>query len=581
MRKSNFYGVDVPELGDRADITVVSQAIIDGEDNQSGRIEHLEATNSGTTLILSSETRADKLIKYYNGLSIQFVSPVNITAGNSYKIKIDNLAEQPYNNKTDIKAGDIVQAYYGASGFVSSNTPIPRSSSTSSSSEITVATSLAVKNANDNANTRALKTTQIIAGNGLIGGGALDANRTINVASADDSITVGADNIKVNTYNGVDGTSTTRPASANAVKQANDNANTRALKTVQVVAGKGLTGGGDMSTNRTIDVVSKNDGIIVNDNDIQLNVYDGVDSSSTTRAGSARAIKMAYDKGVEGLNKAGEKVSKSGDIMAGKLGFQKDNYIYFGGDPKDNSWGKIEYNNTVAFSHGSDYVLFGMDMSVANSGFGHVTFGDDGEEYFVFRLQKSRPAGSDPTYEELLKIARNSLTFRGSGILTESSNLFLGNAGITGIVYIQDVGQKVAGNGYIDKTTGKLYLCINTNSDTSVTSNFILASNVENAKKTQKRYLVDKGETNGVYWEIYSDNWCIQMSKTPIFITADPIIFTMPKSYKDTNYNLIVSSTTNYGKALAYFISSANSFRLDYNDNNTGNVYFMAQGYIA
>ena len=218
MRKSDFYGVDVPELGDRADITVVSQAIIDGENNQSGRIEHLKATNSGTTLILSSETRADKLIKYYNGLSIQFVSPVNITAGNSYKIKIDNLAEQPYNNKTDIKAGDIVQAYYGASGFVSSNTPIPRSSSTSSSSEVTVATSLAVKNANDNANSRALKATQIIAGKGLTGGGDMSTNRTIDVVSKNDGIIVNDNDIQLNTYSGLDSDSTSRPLSANQGK---------------------------------------------------------------------------------------------------------------------------------------------------------------------------------------------------------------------------------------------------------------------------------------------------------------------------------------------------------------------------
>lgn len=71
-----------------------------------------------------------------------------------------------------------------------------------------------------------------------------------------------------------------------------------ASKTVlgRMIVGKGLTV--DSSSGRT-SVVSKNDGIIVNDNDIQLNVYDGVDSTSTTRAGSARAIKMAYDKGVE------------------------------------------------------------------------------------------------------------------------------------------------------------------------------------------------------------------------------------------------------------------------------------------
>lgn len=161
MRKSEYYGVNVPELGDRADITVVSQAIIDSENNQSGKVENMKATVSGTIISLTSETRQDALLKYYNGLAIQFISPVDASAGSSYKIKIGSLTEQPYNNKVDIKVGDIVQAIYGSTGFVSANIPIPRSSSVSSNSETTVATSKAVKRAYDkgqegvnNANTK-------------------------------------------------------------------------------------------------------------------------------------------------------------------------------------------------------------------------------------------------------------------------------------------------------------------------------------------------------------------------------------------------------------------------------------------
>lgn len=149
MRKSEYYGVNVPELGDRADITVVSQAIIDSENNQSGKVENMKATVSGTIISLTSETRQDALLKYYNGLAVQFISPVDASAGSSYKIKIGSLTEQPYNNKVDIKVGDIVQAIYGSTGFISANTPIPRSSSVDSSSETTVATSMAVKQAYD------------------------------------------------------------------------------------------------------------------------------------------------------------------------------------------------------------------------------------------------------------------------------------------------------------------------------------------------------------------------------------------------------------------------------------------------
>lgn len=112
-----------------------------------------------------------------------------------------------------------------------------------------------------------------------------------------------------------------------------------AIQKRTITAGKGLTGGGDLSTNRTIDVVSATDGIVVNENDIELNVYDGVDSTSTTRPGSARAVKTAYDKASEANDNANKKldkggyggdaqdlkneidgkVSKSGDTMTGDL----------------------------------------------------------------------------------------------------------------------------------------------------------------------------------------------------------------------------------------------------------------------
>lgn len=149
MRTSSIYGVSVPELGDRADITVVSDAIISNENNQSGKVENMKATLNSTIIELTSECRTNKLLKYYNGLSIQFVSPVDISAGNSYNIKIDNLAEQPYNNKIDIKLGDVVVAIYGESGFVSYGTTLPRSSSVESDSEVSIANSKAVKTAYD------------------------------------------------------------------------------------------------------------------------------------------------------------------------------------------------------------------------------------------------------------------------------------------------------------------------------------------------------------------------------------------------------------------------------------------------
>jgi hypothetical protein len=56
--------------------------------------------------------------------------------------------------------------------------------------------------------------------------------------------------------NTIDSTSTTQAATANAVKTANDNADTRALATRNLTAGDGLTGGGNLTANRTFAVDS-------------------------------------------------------------------------------------------------------------------------------------------------------------------------------------------------------------------------------------------------------------------------------------------------------------------------------------
>lgn len=67
-------------------------------------------------------------------------------------------------------------------------------------------------------NTKTDKTTQVIAGNGLTGGGTLESDRTINVGATDDSIVVAADGIKADTQNSLTSTSTTKPLAANQGK---------------------------------------------------------------------------------------------------------------------------------------------------------------------------------------------------------------------------------------------------------------------------------------------------------------------------------------------------------------------------
>lgn len=77
------------------------------------------------------------------------------------------------------------------------------------------------------------------------------------------------------------------------------------------------------------------------------------------------------------------------------------------------------------------------------------------------------------------------------GAINELSNYIIGDSGIPQIRFIQNAGLKIKGEGYIDKTTGKLYIALADNNDTSVSSNFGLATNIENTK----RHIKD-GETN-------------------------------------------------------------------------------------
>ena len=72
--------------------------------------------------------------------------------------------------------------------------------------------------------------------------------------------------------------------------------NTKTDKTRQIIAGAGLTGGGDLSTDRTLNVASANDGITVNVDNIQLNTIDNVTTTSVTKPLSANQGKVLDEK---------------------------------------------------------------------------------------------------------------------------------------------------------------------------------------------------------------------------------------------------------------------------------------------
>jgi hypothetical protein len=134
-------------------------------------------------------------------------------------------------------------------------------------------------------------TIQVIAGAGLTGGGALSANRTLDVG-AGTGITVNANDVALDT-------SSTRNT---------DHAS------VTLTAGAGLTGGGDISANRTF-AVGAGTGITVNADDVALDtshVRNAAHPASSTDNAVAR-----YDGTAGALQDSGIVVDDSGRLGAG------------------------------------------------------------------------------------------------------------------------------------------------------------------------------------------------------------------------------------------------------------------------
>ena len=137
---------------------------------------------------------------------------------------------------------------------------------------------------------------KIIAGLGLTGGGDFTTDRTIDIGATDDSVVVGADGIKVDTQDSLTSTSITKPLSAAKGKALQD---AKADKDITIEAGNGLTGGGDLSGNRTLNIESATDGITPNADNIQLNTINALDSTSATKPLSANQGKVLNDKVVQ------------------------------------------------------------------------------------------------------------------------------------------------------------------------------------------------------------------------------------------------------------------------------------------
>lgn len=366
---------------------------------------------------------------------------------------------------------------------------------------------------------------------------------------------------------------------------------------ISITAGNGLDGGGDLSANRTINVVSKNDGIIINPNDIQLNTYDGVDNTSATRPASAGAVKKAYDKSVEAENSIGnkldkggyqgtaqdlknaidKKVSKNGDTMTGTLTINIDEsngnnsvilknknklrailgcdnnsfFIYdetYGrildfnsgdlilkaqnlktikkdmvgaiNELKDNEW-KINWKNIGSQDLTTDLDTINEDgyylSSYYYNKFKHLPDGVGGAFMLIvgglssssisaYRIQYLRDYRNNKMFTRVNNAGPTepAMWTDWVEILTQDSNWFLGTQGLEKLHYIQDNKVKEEGKGYIDKTTGKPYRCIKQAPVNIITPNaeyFVPADNISNSKHFTKKTLYtgkqNTGPTNG------------------------------------------------------------------------------------
>lgn len=246
----------------------------------------------------------------------------------------------------------------------------------------------------------------------------------------------------------------------------------KANKTIQVIAGNGLVGGGDLSTNRTLNIASADDGITVNADNIKLNIVDNTTTDSATRAGSARQIKLLSENKVNKTDIVDDLITADkSKVLSANMG----KYLDADKPSKD----KAEtITNYWTFESKTPFIKFKKtgEQSLPSAGYSaFIGFGSSARPHEL-QINNLYDDGTVDIKSKDLKTENKNIT----KAINEVYDSQLGTQGISSIIYIQDTGEKTAGNGYVDKTTGSLYLCKVTTTDTSVTDKFLLATNIEN-----------------------------------------------------------------------------------------------------
>lgn len=203
-------------------------------DNIENQILELKRGDTFTEVVTTMEVGDVVTAKFDELLSdspIGYLGTIDTLVGNAptprkngwYKFNVNGNMTWIAPDPIEVKKGDELSVEFispATHNYTYISRTLNLSDSITSSDTTVAASSLAVKTVNDN---KSEKSTTITAGAGLAGGGDLSTNRTIDVVSSTDGITVNADNIILNTLDVLNSTSTTKPLSANQGKQLNDN----------------------------------------------------------------------------------------------------------------------------------------------------------------------------------------------------------------------------------------------------------------------------------------------------------------------------------------------------------------------
>lgn len=268
----------------------------------------------------------------------------------------------------------------------------------------------------------------------------------------------------------------------------------KANRTLNINAGKGLQGGGALSKDVTLNVVSVNDAIIVNDNNIQLNPVNDLTTGGADKALSGEmGKKLNTDK--QNKTDSGLKTNKKNviDAINSSLNMKErpasfdGTFIDFYNKFKIGSYAiprEVGYFDKFGFPDGTyNYGVLTVYETV--EGALRIDFYTDEHRekltttIYQFGLVQTRPEWQSKTFKDNVKWNLQ---------LTDKSKLFLGTSGISSVTYIQDSGTKTQGQGYIDKSTGQVYLCLETNTDTTITNKFMSITNVELGKKVESSF---------------------------------------------------------------------------------------------